>query len=336
MAGQQNPQQPYSPDVAERETADEGFSKGWGGHFLPSERYIVDVHTHCRAPSRYAIFRLIDAFFSRAGAWRLGRVTALDGRPESLDDFAAVARFDPRFRFWVRMDHDNPDLDFLKKGVDAGALGMKILNIRMIIEAADPKIWLSEPWQKIFQWLEENRLPVLWHVTQRLTASPYTGGKANAYWSEGRPRGATFTNEDLLQVFLEVVRRYPGIPFIGAHQLHIGFDRLAELFAEYPNLHVDTSVGCVVRPDDQMYESDRNKLSQIFCRWADRILFGTDVIFQPGHVDEYLLQHFLNHVRFIRQLRLPYEPLQAITHANAERILKLDPLGDERRGAMRP
>jgi len=336
MAQQQYPEQPYSPDVAERETADEGFSRGWGCHFQPSERYIIDAHTHSRETDRYEVFRLIDGFLERASAWRLSRVVVMDGREENLDEFAALARFDRRFRFMIRMEHDRPDLDLLKRGVDNGAVGLKILNIRIMREAGDHKIWLTEPWQKIFQWLEEHNLPVLWHVTQRMTASPYTGGREKAYWSEGWQRGATFTNEDLLQVFLEVVRRYPGIPFIGAHQLHIGWDRLDELFQQHANLHIDTSIGCVVRFADHMYDQDRQKLRRFFCKWADRILFGTDIAFRTGQPEEYLLQHLLGHIRFIHQLQLPYEQLQAVMWRNAERIMKMDSLAETTRGTMRP
>lgn len=337
MANQPSPQYPYAPDVAQRETVDNGFSAGWGCQYQPSEQYIVDCHNHCFGVNdRYRIFRMVDAFFSRAAAFRLGRMVALDGSPENLDAYAAVANFDARFRFWVRGNDQKPDLDFLKKAVDAGAVGLKILNIRMIREAGDIQVWNSKPWQEIFAWLESRNLPVLWHVTQRQSAAPYMGGNLNSYWSDGQPKGAKFTNEDLLQVFLENVKRFRGIPFIGAHQLHIGWDRLGQLFTENPNLNTDTSCGCIVRPFDQMYEPDRCKLNAFFNRWQDRILFGTDVMLEAEHVDEYLLQHFLNHVRFIHQLRLTDEVLQAVMHGNAERLLKLAPLPIARRGALRP
>lgn len=328
---------PHAPDVAERQTVDNGFSAGWGCQYLPSERYIVDVHTHCfGVTDRYEIFRMVDAFFSRAAAFRLGRVVALDASPENLESFVAVARFDPRFRFWVRGDDDKPDLEFIQKAVEAGAVGLKILNIRIIRQAGDHKVWLTKPWQEIFAWLESRNLPVLWHVTQRHTAAPYMGGNLFSYWSEGWKNGAKFTNEDLLAVFLENVKRFRGIPFVGAHQLHIGWDRLAQLFAEHPNLHIDTSCGCIVRPTDQMCEQDRCKLNEFFRRWHDRILFGTDVGFEPGEIDEYLLQHLLNHIRFVHQLRLPEPELQAVMHANAERILRLEPQSAMRRGNVRP
>lgn len=337
MSNQPAGQIPHAPDVAERQTADDGFSAGWGCQYLPSERYIVDCHTHCfGTKDRYEIFRMLDGFFSRAIAFRLGRMVALDGSPENLESFAAVANFDPRFRFWLRGNDDKPDLDFIKRGIDAGGVGLKILNIRMIRLAGDPKAWLSKPWQEIFAFLESRNLPVLWHVTQRQSAAPYMGGNKNSYWAEGWQNGAKFTNEDLLQVFLENVKRFRGIPFIGAHQLHIGWDRLGALFTDHPNLNTDTSCGCVVRPTDQMPEPDRCRLSEFFRQWHDRMLFGTDICLEPGCIDEYLLQHLVNHIRFVHQLRLPDGVLQEVMHANATRLLNLDPLSDMRRGALRP
>jgi predicted TIM-barrel fold metal-dependent hydrolase len=337
MSSQPGSQNPHAPDVAERQTVDNGFSAGWGCQYMPSESYIVDCHTHCfGATDRYDIFRLLDAFFSRAIAFRLGRMIALDGDPENLDSFSALSKFDTRFGFWLRGQDEKPDLDFVKRAVDAGAVGMKILNIRMIQKAGDHKVWLSKPWQEIFAWLEGRKLPVLWHVTQRHTAAPYMGGNLHSYWSEGWKNGVRFTNEDLLQVFLEVVRRHPGIPFVGAHQLHVGWDRLGQLFAEHPNLNSDTSCGCVVRPGDTMDEQDRRHLHDFFSRWHDRMLFGTDVCLEPGHVDEYLLQHLVNHIRFVHQLRLADSVLQEVVHANAERLLRLEPLLPTRRGALRP
>lgn len=328
---------PHGPDVAERRTADGGFSAGWGMQYQPSEQYIVDCHTHCFGVNdRYTIFRMLDAFFERAMAFRLGRMVALDGCPENLEAYAAVANFDPRFRFWIRMDDNKPDLKFLKKGIEAGAVGLKILNIRIIRQAGDYKVWLSKPWQEIFAYLESQGRPVLWHVTQRHTAAPYMGGSLMAYWTEGRANGATFTNEELLGVAMETVKRFRGVPFIGAHQLHVGWERLEQLFTEHPNLSTDTSCGCIVRPCDQMAEDDRRTLSGFFCKWQERILFGTDVMLEPGKVDEYLLQHLLNHIRFIHQLRLPDDAMQNVMHANAERLLKLEGLSAMRRGAVRP
>ena len=146
-----------------------------------------------------------------------------------------------------------------------------------------------------------------------------------------------YTNEDLLQDFLEAVSSHRGTQFIGAHQLHIGPKRMAELFAEHPNLTVDTSIGCYVAPDDVMYEDDQKIWRDFFIAHADRLLFGTDVVVTDKSADtELLRQHFLGHVRFIKQLRLPADALEKVAHENFERLASLEEVEPFDWGALRP
>jgi len=118
--------------------------------------------------------------------------------------------------------------------------------------------------------------------------------------------------------------------------LHVGFDRLDELLADHPNLYFDTSIGMFVRWGDRMYNEDRECAREFFMKWSDRILFGTDCIFKTDTIDDYLHQHFLGHVRYVRQLNLPQEELEQVAHRNTERLMDLEPAAVERRGALRP
>ena len=65
-----------------------------------------------------------------------------------------------------------------------------------------------------------------------------------------------------------VADKYPKINFIGAHQLHIGWERLGELFDKYPNLYTDTSTGCFLNPDDDFYSEDKEYLRNFFIKIA--------------------------------------------------------------------
>ena len=60
-------------------------------------------------------------------------------------------------------------------------------------------VWDGRAWQEIFSWLEQSRTPVLWHVTQRVSYSPYHGGGYNAYFEDGQKRGVSVTNQQLLE-----------------------------------------------------------------------------------------------------------------------------------------
>lgn len=324
---------PRSPDVHEREHIDNGFSAGWGAHHRPSEKYWIDCHTHMRADD---INDVIDRWMEFLEAYRLRCTVGLDGSPETAEEFGTAATANDAFRWLVWLDHDDPDIEGLETCLDAGASGLKLHNAPVIENAADPAVWHSPEWRRIFERLSGEPLPVLWHVTQRHTAAPYTGGGRFSYWSEGWENGTEFTNEDLLDSFLSVVESYPDVDFIGAHQLHVGFDRLAGLFAQYPNLHVDTSIGCFVRWADQMPPADRERAREFFLNWSDRILFGTDCILEEEALGEYLYQQFLGHVRYVRQLNLPHDPLQKVSHRNAERLFGLDGFDVSRKGALRP
>lgn len=326
----------HADDVHERETVDDGFSRGWGGHFQPSEEYWVDCHTHVRADDADSVLDLIRPWGDRLDAWRFRRTVSLDGTPERADAFSTAADEDDRFAWLMWPRYDDPDIAGLEECLDAGASGLKLHNKPVIEDAADPEVWHSTEWGRVFERMGEESLPVLWHVTQRLTDAPYTGGGRNSYWKTGWENGAEFTNEDLLQSFLTVVETTPETDFIGAHQLHLGFDRLDELLAAHSNLYIDTSIGCFVRWGDRMYPADRERAREFFIEWSDRILFGTDCILQEELMGEYVYQQFLGHVRYIHQLNLPNDALQNVAHRNAERLMQLPEADPSMRGALRP
>ncbi len=327
---------PHARDVRERETADAGFSRGWGEHFQPCERYWIDCHTHMREETSDAIGAVIEPWHERLEAWRLRRHLAMDGNPEHADDFGAVAQADDRFRWLVWMDHDEPDLANLETCLSAGASGLKLHNAPVIRSGTDPTVWHRDGWHDVFERMAAADKPVLWHVTQRLTDSPYTGGGRHSYWSDGWEAGVEYTNEDLLQSFLAVVDEHPNTDFIGAHQLHLGFDRLHALLRNHPNLHFDTSIGWFVRWGDRLHPEDRDRARSFAMEWSDRILFGTDCVLGSELMGEYVYQQFLGHVRYLRQLQLSHEPLQAISHRNAERLFGFDSMDVPRKGALRP
>lgn len=329
-------EQPHASDVEERETTDDGFSRGWGAHFQPSEDYWVDCHMHLREEDVETMLDLLESWGDRLEAWRFRRAVALDGSPSTADAFEAAADADDRLQWLVWLDPDEPDLEGLERCLEAGATGLKLHNRPVIQNAIDPSVWHSAEWNRLFDRLGEAGLPVLWHVTQRLTEAPYTGGGQNSYWETGWENGCEFTNEDLLQSFLTVVEQHPETDFVGAHQLHLGFDRLGELLAAHPNLYIDTSIGCFVRWGDRMYEEDRDRAREFFCEWDDRILFGTDCILRTELLNETLYQQFLGHVRYIRQLRLPETVLQKVSHRNAERVFGLPSADPSMKGTLRP
>ena len=327
---------PRSPYVAVREELDGGFSQGWGFHFTPNEQYWVDAHTHLRGVTNLAeLTDVLNRWFYHAEAYRLGRVTAFVEDEALFGACGAVASADPRFS-WFYWPDWNGKLENVKHAFDCGAVGLKLHNSEAMRGNFDPAVWENDEWSKIFEFLNDRGAAVNWHVTQRVSYSPYHGGGDNAYWSDGAKNGVKFDNRDLLAQFLRVADSHPNIAMIGAHQLYVSNAALAELFAKHKNVHVDTSVGYFLRWADQLHPEDAEIYRDFVVEHGDRLLFGTDSMLTPASIDPYLVESWKCHARFIMALRLPNETLQAVAHGNAERLFRLNPCGEARKYSTRP
>jgi len=329
---------PHAPEIAERETIDSGFSRGWGMHFPASAEYWVDIHAHYWVNPE-DIMTFTEKHMERVGQFNVKKVVMIPPIPNlgahgetspkhisdahELNPHLLYECADKNVSWMIYLAHTTPDPIFVEEACKAGACGLKLINATFIRDGSDRRVWFSKEWDETFKAVERCGIPVLTHVTQRVGASPYKGGGKNVYWVDGWKNGVTYTNEDLLQDFLEMLKKYPNINFIGAHELFLGWERLTELFDSYKNLYIDTSGACLIREDDRMSESDIEYIRNIFIKHSDRILFGTDVVntdVEPNHNVDTV---YKNYIRFINQLRLPYEELQNVSHRNAERLCRI-------------
>jgi hypothetical protein len=290
---------PHGADVLERDSSDGGFSRGWAMHCKPIPQRYFDVHTHfCGRTDRPVAGQIRGCGEDAAELMNARAMLILQLRgkkrgagwpPASvMDNFpyyglesmrAGLEGFERTGQLWaVHLDCRSPEPELLRAAAGMGAKCLKLHNAPAIENNIPPDVWLSRDWQDVFRAAAELGMFVLFHVTQRLSASAYTGGGRNSYWEKGWANGTAYTNEDLLQAFLSCCRANPDVAFIGAHQLHLGWERLDGLFAAYPNLCADTSIGCQLRLCDSFYPHDREYLRLVFQKWADRILFGTDSV----------------------------------------------------------
>jgi len=338
---------PHADDVFERQTAEAGFASGWGMHHKPVPKYYFDSHIHYRGPDDFSMPERIRSSMAVWEAHEAARMMVIinicgEKQGSAVPEYADTEWF-PWFTtecakglmgdlseggrcFWSAwIDHREPNPRLVRAAAEAGALGIKLHNAPVIETNAPYDIWLSDEWREVFTAIGERALPVLFHVTQRLPGSAYTGGGKNTYWSKGWKNGVTYGNEDLLQTFLTCCRRHPDITFIGAHQLHIGWERLDGLFTEIPNLYVDTTVGCTLREYDDFYPNDKEYLRGVFIKWADRILFGTDCIW-GGDGADIGYATLRQHMHFITSLDLPGDVLDKICRINMERVYHVKPL----------
>jgi len=329
---------PRSPYILDRETMDDGFSKGWGFHFQPSEEYVIDCHTHCKVESgkKEDAKKLLDGWFAMTEAFRQQKLVALVQEKDQFEMYKELCAEDSRIHWMFWPACDDPDLDAVKKAYELGACGLKLHNHRIMKGEVPFETWYSPEWQEIFAFLNEKKLPILWHVTQRVSYSPYHGGGYNPYFSEGQAKGIHVTNQMLLDQLCEIMDKYPDIPIIAAHQMYLCNDRMAELMDKYPQLYFDTTVGFYMRWCDTIYEEDREVYYDFVMKYADRLLFGTDTDLTEGGVCDYQKEAFLCHLRFIHQLRLPYDQQQMILYKNCERVLGLPTSSSARKHNARP
>lgn len=336
---------PHAPDLLEREFAENGFAKGWAMHAKPVPEYYFDSHVHysggksdnisenlqfsIESAESLGVKRQMIIFQIYGKKWDIGMKTEniMDSFPYfTPEDLGSQLNepdgiFTKNKHIWsAYLNYHSSEKELVHDAADIGTRCIKLHNAPQIEDNAPYDLWLSDDWQDVFHAVAECKLPVLWHVTQRLPSSAYTGGSRNVYWANGWKKGVTYNNEDLLQVFLICCRRNPGVNFIGAHQLHIGWDRLDELFTGNPNLYVDTTVGCTLRLYDDFYPHDKEYLRAIFIKWADRIIFGTDSF------GTYSELNYLQHMRFITSLDLPQDALDKICHGNLERLCNIPKL----------
>lgn len=330
---------PHNPDVLEREFAEDGFAKGWSMHAKPVPEYFFDSHVHysggknnnifenlriqTESPEAFGVKHQLIIFQIYGKKWNPGIQddNNIDGfKCFTVEEFKNHLNvpdniFTSNKHFWsAYINYQSSEKELVHAAADMGARCIKLHNAPQIEDNAPFDLWYSNEWQDVFDAITERKLPVLWHVTQRLPSSVYTSGARNVYWKTGWRNGVTYNNEDLLQVFLTCCRRNPEINFIGAHQLHIGWDRLDDLFTAHKNLYVDTTIGCILRMYDDFYPHDKEYLRSVFIRWADRILFGTDTF------GDYSELNYLQHMRFITALDLPQDVLDKICHGNTERL----------------
>jgi len=255
---------PRSPDVIERETLEGGFAKGWSPHAKPTPEYYFDCHIHYKGTSDGSVSEEIRGDVKAADAlgikkailmlqlygkkWNPGMKTQTVMDAFEYFSVAELERQMPGLLETgvcvpsVYINYFSPEPELVDAAADFGVKMIKLHNAPVIEDNAPHDLWLEKEWDAFFYAIEKRGLAVLFHVTQRLAAAAYTGGGRNTYWKKGWENGVTYTNEDLLQAFLELCRRYPGIDFVGAHQLHVGWELLENLFSEFKVLYVDASV----------------------------------------------------------------------------------------------
>ena len=314
----------------------------------PANRFrIIDVHEHVRDEREgERLIRAMDALgIARscllAASWYTFTLDPRFGFERWQENNEAVLRLrdahPDRFCAFVTIDPLAGDpLALVQQYVGRGADGLKLYLGHGGSTGGGP--FHSMPLddarlRPLWAWLERSQLPVMLHVNL------------------GR------YGDELVRVLDAFPQLRICIPHFGlSKSTRVRLDRLAALFARYPNLYSDVSFGWH-RYEIEGFEALakwRSRSKEFLERHADRFLFGADLVLEPskpeGHALETLRAYRqLLETRAFRYFREPAFPMHGLALGDAAlrqiyettpaRFLQLDAQGrlpDRRASALGP
>jgi predicted TIM-barrel fold metal-dependent hydrolase len=246
----------------------------------------IDYHNHLDAQDPTSVLRIMD----ECGLERVVNITMRTGESalQMIDKFHKAAP--DRFSTYGWMDWSDlhaPDffrrtVDRLEELVEHGACGLKLWkDLGTSVHESDGNFLRidDERLGPLFEKAAELNVPIMFHI-----ADPdafflpidnqnerYEELAAHPEWSF---HGAHFNKAELLAQRDRVFPRHPKTTFVGAHVAEHPEDLsyVSRLLDANPNLHVDISARCA-ELGRQPYTA-----REFFLKYADRILFGSDLI----------------------------------------------------------
>lgn len=135
----------------------------------------------------------------------------------------------------------------------------------------------SSYYESYFAYLEDQQIPLLWHVADPEEFWEYdklTENAKNRGWYYGD--GSFPKRQKIYEEVLRVLEWHPRLLVVFPHCFfqYSNPDLLIKLFEQYPNLHIELT------PCPEMYREfhgNSHVWKHIFVQYSSRILFGTDV-----------------------------------------------------------
>jgi hypothetical protein len=247
---------------------------------------VIDYHNHLDALDPREVLDVMD----ECGVERIVNITMQTGEA-ALEMINKFQRSDPK-RFstiawmdWTGVERDDfvsLSLDRLERQVERGALGLKFwkdlgLSVRdrsgALLRVDDQRL------APIFEKAAELGIPVMFHTADPAafflpidpTNERYEELAAHPEWSF---HGSQYSKQQLLEQRNRVFARHPGTTFVAAHVAESGEDlaQVASLLEVHSNVYVDISAR-TPELGRQPYTARK-----FFLDFADRILFGTDLL----------------------------------------------------------
>jgi len=256
-------------------------------HVITAPRFpVIDYHNHLDSVSPFDALQIMDA----AGVERIVNITMQvgDAAFKTADSFRRASK--ERFLTIGWMDWnglDRPDfvlgtIERLKRMMDAGFCGIKFWkDFGLTLKDEDGKLLRidDERLAPIFEFCGEHAFPVMFHTADPTaffekidaTNERYEELAAHPEWGFS---SSPVSKRELLEQRNTVIRRHPKTQFVGAHCAESSEDLayLTSLLDELPNLQIDFSAR-TSELGRQPYVA-----RTLFLNYADRILFGTDLL----------------------------------------------------------
>lgn len=274
----------------------------------------IDAHAHFPADHPDAVELLDDldvqvvnvCVASKPGSdWRRQVQTYRDLARRRPDRFAWITAFDvpdPQDPHY----HDRV-IGQLRADFDDGAVAAKIWkNIGMEARRADGD-WLRMDdaiFDPIYAAIAEADRPLMVHTGEPLAAwKPLDEDDPHFAYFSRNPQWHFYGRQDVLdhaEIMAArdaVLGKHPTLRFIGAHLASHEYDvaEVARRLERHENFAVDTSARIL-----DIARQDRAKVRRFFIDFADRILFGTDIVLRqtPGQLNDAEREQLIADLRY--------------------------------------
>jgi len=218
--------------------------------------------------------------------------------PNSLDYVTTFSCNNWDSKKWLQ-----DSLDYIKKSVDRGAVGLKVWkNIGMSLKDAQGNyVKIDDPsFDPIFSYIAENDLILLGHIGEPrncwLPLSEMTVEQDRKYFAE-HPEYHMFLHpeypdyQEHLEARDHVLSKHPDLKFVGLHLSSQEWEtNEVSLFLDrFPNAMVDLAERiCHVQ---HQAVTNWQKIYDFFIKYQDRIIYGSDIIDDNTLSDEELINY---------------------------------------------
>ena len=294
----------------------------------------IDAHVHyygdhadCTALLERLDLQLFNVCVAHGAGdpWREGREIFFQLARSHPQRYAWCTTFDPPD--W-RPDYVERAIEGLEQDFDAGATACKVWkNFGMDVRTPSGTFMLVDDplLDPIYAYLTRSERTVLMHIGEPLACwQPLGEDNLHSGYYRQHPEWHMYnhpeypSHQDLIDARDRVLAKHPRMRVVGAHMGSLEYDvgEVAKRLDRYPNFAVDTSA----RTRDLAVQ-DPETVRAFFKAYADRILFGTDMVIRASHagMTEDERQRQLQRAESVYEReRSYYEGAQPVTVAGRE------------------